>query len=27
MLDAEVHGRLTADRLDALLDAGADVKS
>jgi formate dehydrogenase subunit gamma len=26
MLDAEVHGRLTADRLDALLDAGADVK-
>jgi formate dehydrogenase subunit gamma len=26
MLDAEVHGRLTAERLDALLDAGADVK-
>jgi len=27
MLDAEVHGRLTADRLDALLDAGADARA
>jgi formate dehydrogenase subunit gamma len=26
MLDREVHGRLTPDRLDALLDAGAKVK-
>jgi len=26
MLDQEVHGRLTPDRLDALLDAGAKVK-
>ncbi|MBX3702557.1 MAG: formate dehydrogenase subunit gamma [Steroidobacteraceae bacterium] len=27
MLDQEVHGRLTPDRLDALLDAGAKVKA
>lgn len=26
MLDQEVHGRLTPDRLDALLDAGAKVE-
>ncbi|HEU4517492.1 MAG TPA: formate dehydrogenase subunit gamma [Steroidobacteraceae bacterium] len=27
MLDDEVHGRVTAERLDALIDAGARVKS
>ena len=27
MLDGEVHGRVTPDRLDALIDAGAQVKS
>jgi formate dehydrogenase subunit gamma len=27
MLDDEVHGRVTPQRLDALLDAGATVKS
>ena len=27
MLDDEVHGRVTAERLDALIDAGAKVKS
>ena len=26
MLDDEVHGRVTAERLDALIDAGAEVK-
>jgi formate dehydrogenase subunit gamma len=26
MLDEDVHGRLTPDRLDALIDAGAEVK-
>jgi formate dehydrogenase subunit gamma len=26
MLDGEVHGRMTTERLDALLDAGAGVK-
>jgi formate dehydrogenase subunit gamma len=27
MLDDEVHGRVTAERLDALIDAGAKVNS
>jgi formate dehydrogenase subunit gamma len=26
MLDEDVHGRLTPERLDALIDAGAQVK-